>query len=127
MTNLEPNAGNWEMAIWETRGGCSERSATHPHSREQTNFATFRHLGLGVSSAPKASCSGLAWTSRLAFLHGRYFLLAIYSLQTKRPLKFVDIKIIPKDKNRVCLTVIDTSIQAPGVDSIAVSEFVNIG
>ena len=40
-------------------------------------------------------------------------------------LKFVDIKTIPKDKNRV-LTVIDTSIQAPGVDSIAVSE-VNIG
>ena len=42
-------------------------------------------------------------------------------------LKFVDIKIIQKDKKKVCLTVIDTSIQAPGVDSIAVSEFVNIG
>ena len=49
-----------------------ERSATHPHSREQTNFATFRHLGLGVLSAPKASCSGLAWTPRLAFLHNNY-------------------------------------------------------
>lgn len=98
-----------------------ERSATHPHSREQTNFATFRHQPL------KRAVVGLLGHHGWPFYtEDTFYWLFIYCKQNAL-LKFVDIKTIPKDKNRVCLTVIDTSIQAPGVDSIAVSEFVNIG
>ena len=127
MTNLEPNAGNWEMAIWETRGGCSERRGAPP-THILVNKPILQHFDiLAFHQPPKRAVVGFLGHHGWPFYtEDTFYWLFIYCKQNAL-LKFVDIKTIPKDKNRVCLTVIDTSIQAPGVDSIAVSEFVNIG